>query len=319
MQRPEVLGIYARHYRCGLIEHAGIHLIRRSVRGVGTLRATAYSPEASRADWYQALADVPAGHVEVLTNAAAPPGAAGPVSAPDLHSFVIDLRQGRDALFASFRPQARKLIRRGLRLGASVRCTQDMADLAAFHAVLLRVTRGGLTYEAPALDLLAALLGSGFGRLYVLEHEGRIVGGQFLLVHRHAHAYVLAHDREACRGLTSSLLYWCVMQGEMEAGMPLLDLGTQSLSLHPGLVAAKSNFSPVLVPAYRYVLTPSRWRSAVDDGWRWLGQFLGRGAGAQGDKAARQVLGPSRRLARSIRTAFTMPRGTRPDAQTTAT
>jgi hypothetical protein len=58
------------------------------------------------------------------------------------------------------------------------------------------------------------------------------------------------------------------MQGEIEAGMPFNDMGAQSLVSHPSLTAAKRIFSPLLVPAYRYELTHSRWRAVLYDGWR---------------------------------------------------
>ncbi len=91
-----------------------------------------------------------------------------------------------------------------------------------------------------------------------------------MLVNRYSHGYVSVFDRHACGGLPGNLLYWGVIQGEIEAKMPFLDLGAQSLSTHPGITTAKLGFAPHLVPAYRYELAPSRWRATIDDAWRWL-------------------------------------------------
>jgi hypothetical protein len=206
----------------------------------------------------------------VATNDFAPTEAATLVSPPDLYSFVIDLRPGVEAVLASFRPSARKMIRRGQRAGMSVRSTREPHDLEKFNEVLLHVTRGGTTYEVPKLALLQALMRAGFGRLYVLEHQGRIVGGTLMVINRYAQCCLLAYDRVACGGLSGYVLYWGAIMGEIEAGVPFMDMGAQSLSRQPGLVEAKRSFYPFMLPAYRYEIQASRWRANIDDGMRWL-------------------------------------------------
>jgi hypothetical protein len=270
LQEPALLDLYARHYGWRPMEHGGVRVAGRSFPGIGLLRAKVYSPEAAGADWHRVLSALPAGHVEVMTNEALPRGVASPLSPPDLYSFIVDLRPGADGVFASFKPNTRKVIRRAQREGMTVRGPCDPGELPAFHEVLLRVTRGGQVYEAPDLALLQAILRAGFGRLYLLEYRGRLVGGLVVLVNRHAQGYLLAFDREASDGLTSYLLFWGAMKGEIEAGMPFLDLGAQSLSMHPGLTNAKRSFCPVLLPAYRYELKPSCWRAPLDGTVQWF-------------------------------------------------
>jgi hypothetical protein len=265
-QHPRFLDIYASHYGWRVLAHHGVLIFARSVPGLGLMRTQVYSPEAGGgAQWHRILRDLPAGRIEVMTNAPAPESLARPTSPPDLHSLIIDLRPGIDDLFASFESRTRKAIRRAEREGMTVGPARDLADLDAFHALLMRVTRGGTVYQAPDLSLLHAITRGGFSRLYVARHGGQIVGGAFLLTNRYSHGFVSCFDPQACGGLPGNLLYWGVIQGEIEAGMPFLDLGAQSLSQQPGLTMAKRSFSPFLLPAYRYELTPSPWRARVGD------------------------------------------------------
>lgn len=271
-QHPRFAEIHARHFGCEVVDHHGVLVYARRVPGLGLMRTQVYTPEAvAGANWHRILADLPTGRMDVLTNSPAPPGSmAAPASAPDLHSFVVDLRQGADRLYASFEPGVRKAIRRAERAGMTVRRGDEVRDLGRFHEVLMRVTRGGVVYGAPAAGMLHDLMRAGFGRLYVAEIGRDLVGGSFQLANRNSQGFVSVFDRHACDGLPGQLLYWGVMQGEMDAGMPFYDMGAQSLASQPGLTTAKSAFSPVLVPAYRYELTRSRWRATIYDAWRWM-------------------------------------------------
>lgn len=266
LQQPAFLELFARQFGWSVISHRRVHLIGRRVPGVGLIRAKVFSPEASAgAEWHRALEDLPAGHIEVMTNATPHGAAALPVSPSDLYSFVVDLRRGSDALFASFKAQTRNAIRRGLREGMRVQATQERSDLSKFYDVLQRVTRNGTLYDVPDLCLLRSIMDAGFGRLYVIGRSGETFGGMFLLTHVYSHAYLLAFDRKASNRLPGNLLYWGAMQGEIEAGVPFLDLGAQSLSEDPArLNFTKRGFSPYLVPAFRYQFTACRWRAKLD-------------------------------------------------------
>lgn len=269
LQHPPFLDMYARHFGWSVLEHHGVHIIGRRLPGLGLVRAKAYSPEGGAGgNWHGALQDLPTGRVEVMTNARAPEWFGTPSSPPDLHSLVVDLRGGADAVFARFEPRTRRAIYRGEKAGLAVRATDDRQDVARLYELLMRASGGGVHYEVTHLSLLEAILRTGFGRLYVIVFRGKIVGGTFQLVHRYSHGYLGTFDRQACDGLPGNLLYWGVMQGEIAAGIPFLDLGAQSLSLQPGLTLAKRSYSPYMLPAYRYEFTPSRWRAALDDAWR---------------------------------------------------
>lgn len=271
LQQARFTELYARHYGWSVVEQHGVLVMARKLPVIGSIRAKAFSPEAGAgANWHGILSDLHTGRIEVMTNVSAPPSVATPSSPLDLYSMVVDLRPGASGVFASFEPRVRNAIRRSQRENMTVRPADQARDLARFHEVLTRVTRSGVVYEAMALSLLQSILAEGFARLYVVEYRGQIVGGAFLLVNRHSHAYQVAFDRQACNGLPGNLLWWGAIQGEIEAGMPYLDLGAQSLSMQPALTLAKRGYSPCLVPAYRYEVVRSRWREAIADGWRWL-------------------------------------------------
>lgn len=270
-QHPRFLEIYASHYGWGVVAHHGVLIFARTVPGLGLMRTQVYSPEAGAgSDWHRILSDLPTGRIEVMTNRPAPEAVAMPTSPRDLHSMIIDLRPGAGELFAGFESRTRKAIRRAEREGMTVRLAQNEHDLERFHTVLLRVTRGGTVYQAPDLALLRAIMHAGFSRLYLALHGGEVVGGIFVLANRYAHGFVSAFDPQACGGLPGNLLYWGVIQGEIAAGVPFLDLGAQSLSQQPGLTMAKRSFSPYLVPAYRYEVAPSAWRAKLGDMLRGL-------------------------------------------------
>lgn len=270
-QHPRFVDVYARHFGWSVLVEHGVVVFARRVPGLGLLRTQVYAPEAGGgADWHRILTDLPTGRIEVMTNAPTPSSVATPVSPPDLHSFIVDLRAGGAALFEGLDTRTRKAIRKGERENLTVRVTDDLRDLARFREVLWRVTEGGVLYAAPDTGLLLAIMRAGFARLYVIEYNGQIVGGLVLLVNRYSHGYVSAFDRHACNGLPGHLLYWKAIEGEIAAGMPFLDLGAQRLSAHPGVTKVKLGFSPSLVPAYRYELAVSRWRASIGDAWRWL-------------------------------------------------
>lgn len=270
-QHPRFVEVYASYFGWTVLVEHGVVVFARRIPGLGLVRAQAYAPEAGGgADWHRMLATLPAGRVEVMTNAPTPASVARPVSPPDLHSFVIDLRVGVDVLYGRLDSRTRKAIRRGERENLTVRVSDEPADLMRFHEVLWRVTGGGVVYDAPDAALLLAIMRAGFARLYLMEHAGNLVGGLMLLVNRYAHGYVSAFDRHACNGLPGHLLYWRAIQGEVEARRPFLDLGAQRLSAHPGITKVKLGFAPHLLPAYRYELALSPWRASVVDAWGWL-------------------------------------------------
>ncbi len=276
-QHAPFLEIFARHHRASVVRHQGLLLIARRVRGIGMLRAQVLSPEAAGADeWSRCLDGLPVGQIEVITNRRATSASLRPTPPADMYSMVIDLRDGSEALLARFEPRARKAIRRGRAGGLRVLVAEDRVDVSRFHALLEHVSGQGRRYGVPALPLLTDLLESGHGRLYMALHRDRLVGGVFVLAHRYAHGLVSGFAPEQCGGLPGNVLYWETLVGEMARGMPFFDLGTQSLTVNPGITLAKRSYSPVLVPAFRYEIRPSPWRGALNATFQSLRQIAGR-------------------------------------------
>ena len=84
-----------------------------------------------------------------------------------------------------------------------------------------------------------------------------------MLTNRYSHGFVSCVAPQACGGLPGNLLYWGVIQGEIEAGIPFLDLGAQSLSQQPGLTMAKRSFSPPCNSEPLLSFDLARWQSSV--------------------------------------------------------
>lgn len=262
-QHRPLLEVYARHYGHEVVDAHGVLTVVKRLPVFGALRAQVYSPEASAgADWSARLADLPVGELVVMSNQ--PAGPTWQASATDdLVSMVIDLRGDPDAMWARFEQRARTAARKGERAGVEIVTTHDLADLAAFHAVVLRLSEGGTRFPVADLGLLQALLAGGHGSLYLARQGEVVLGGCMVLRHRYAHALLSGFDVAASGGLPSTHLYVQVMLREQALGMPYLDFGPHNVREHGHLVLAKRAFRPLIVPAYRYVQRGAGWRPGL--------------------------------------------------------
>ncbi len=265
-QHRRFVEIYARHYHAEIVSHHGLLLIARKLPILGILHAQLLSPEAANErPWHHLLADLPAGRVEILTNRRAVETDILPTAIPDFYSMVVDLRACNEAaLFARLERRTQKAIRRASKAGMQTHLAEGAREVREFHALLERVTGRGRRYGVPPLTLLIALQSAELGRLYVARYGGRTVGGIFIVARQYSHGLAAGFDAAACGGLPGNLLYWDTMRKEMTRGMPLFDLGMQSLSGNAGLTFAKRAYAPKLVPAFRYQLGLSAWRDRLD-------------------------------------------------------
>lgn len=276
-QHRPLLEIYARHYRHRVIDVDGVLAVVKHLPGLGPLRAQVYSPEANAgASWSQRLSDLPVGELVVMSNQPAQGHWPAPVD-PDLVSLVIDLRGRPDALFSRFEKRARSANRKGERAGMEILPSDDGDDLAAFHAVLMRLSVGGSRFPVPPLTLLSALLSARHATLYLARMGGLILGGCVVLRHRYTHALVSCFDSQACGGLPSTNLYVQTMLHEQAHGIPFLDLGPHNVQTQAGLFHAKRAFSPLIVPAYRYTRPGAGWRPWLLAAGRQARRLTGRG------------------------------------------
>lgn len=266
-QHRPFLEIVARHYRIGIIERAGVLMLARNYPILGALSARLNGPEASgHPEWQTLIGQGDCGSIDVLTNRPITNGRAQLDSPPDLTTLLVDLRDGEQPTFNRMQSRCRKAVRHAQRGGLEIRQGTSDTDLAAFHARLLDVIRGGKVFPAPPIELLGQILAGGFGELHLAVLRGEVVGGGFVLRHRYAHGLALCLDPKIADGLSSNLLYWEAIRSAAAQGLPFFDLGTHSLSELPQLTMAKRAFSPLMVPAYRYTVTERRWRKALTRG-----------------------------------------------------
>lgn len=263
-QSAALLAVCERHYGWKARNWSGVRGLARHLPLVGDLRARVFGPEASvGAAWAERLAVAPAGCIDVMTNVSVTDDRFECVSPPDLVSMLVNLDGGRDALFERFEGRARKAVRRAQREGLEVTCHAHAREVRPFHELLMRLTGGGQLYEVPPLPLLELLHEAGLARLHVARWQGVTIGGICVIGNVVAHGYVSGFDAAACNGLPGSLLYWETMSAEAEGGCRWFDLGAQSPSGQPGLALAKRAYSPVHVPAFRYMVKPTTTRAAL--------------------------------------------------------
>ncbi|MCQ9376820.1 GNAT family N-acetyltransferase [Methyloversatilis sp. XJ19-49] len=262
-QDPRFLDLLAAHYDWRREVWSGVNALGRPLPGLGALRAKVWNPEVCGDDWCKALLEAPVGYFDVMSNFAVQVPGVRCISSPDLMSMLVDLSGGADAIFERMESRARKGIRHALREGLTSACSASADDLTALHALLLRVTDGGRKYEVPPLPLLQALQAAGLSRTYVARWGGQVVGGGVCLGTTISHGFVSGFDAAACKGLPGTLLYYDLLVAEGALGATHFDLGAQSVQDHPGLALAKRAYSPIQIPAYRYLIEPRSARARL--------------------------------------------------------
>lgn len=259
-QHRPLLEVYANHYGHQVVEVDGILVVVRKMPGLGAMRAQCYSPEAKAgAEWSSRLQHMNVGELVVMSNQPAGPVWPETVDS-ELVSMVIDLRGDAAAMLARFEQRARTAARKGEKAGVTIEETASSDDVAAFHAVVTRLSDGGQRFPLTPLPLIQTLIDAGHGTLYLARQGDLVLGGCVVLRHRYAHALLSGFDSRACGGLPSTHLYVQIMLSEQQRGIPYLDFGPHNVRLHGSLVLAKRAFKPLIVPAYRYERPGIGWR-----------------------------------------------------------
>lgn len=264
LQNPELLSVYAQHYHWEVHEHHGILIVVKRLPGVGILKAQVFSPESCLSGWSEQLLSLPAGSIVVQSNHAQDLPV---VSRDDTYSFILDLQPDEEMLFQRMQKRSRKAIRKATKEGLTTHKACEYREVRQFYELANRVTKNGSLYHVPPLTLLEALLESGHGHLYLGYLENNLVGGIYVLSDHYAHGLLSAYDTELASGIPSNMLLWHTLLEEKRRGIPFFDFGAQSLDEHPQLTLFKRSFSPTLVPAFRYQVYPSKWRSMANRAW----------------------------------------------------
>jgi CelD/BcsL family acetyltransferase involved in cellulose biosynthesis len=172
-------------------------------------------------------------------------------------THLVDLTVGFDRLYEEhFAVQRRQRTRRAERLGVTVRRTRDEADVQAyfdiFRAKLEGFGRDNLYPEALYKALFAR--GGDSVRLYIADHDGRVIGGHFNFHYKDtviAWYGVVAKEHERLQAGT--LLYTECMRAACDEGYTTYNLGA-SLGKR-SLIHFKESLGGV---AHRYPVHVSR-------------------------------------------------------------
>jgi len=150
--------------------------------------------------------------------------------------------------------------------GVTFRETGTSDDLRAFYGLYLRVMRRHRTLPRSLrmLDLSRRLLGpSGNYRLFVVEHEGRVIGATVCYALGETVDLIYSASDDAARELRPNhALWWGVLKWSAENGFRFLDLG-YAIAGGP-LSRFKQQFLAEPVEEYRYDYDPTGRSGRID-------------------------------------------------------
>jgi CelD/BcsL family acetyltransferase involved in cellulose biosynthesis len=146
-----------------------------------------------------------------------------------LQTHLIDLAGGFDSLWQhTIERQRQKRTRRAERMGVKVRRSNSSRDLRNYYEIYSdRIDQWGSSIRYPE-NLFAMLLerGGDSVRLYVAEHEGRVVGGHFNFYYkRTVTAWMGVTTRESNPLQAGTLLYVRCLRDACDEGFELYNLG----------------------------------------------------------------------------------------------
>lgn len=169
-------------------------------------------------------------------------------------TFWLDLSQGRDAVWSRLDKQWRYGVSRAKRAHVSVTRTRSEADLEAFFALCVYVSRRKGFQLPGSLALMRALLaadrrGAVEAQLFVASHRDRLGAGVFLLRCGHSVHYIWGGmDRELSAHRVGEAVHWAAIEWALAEGCTLYDLEGASVTKNPGTYAFKKKMGGDAVP-----------------------------------------------------------------------
>jgi len=172
---------------------------------------------------------------------------------------VVDLRQGREAVWEGMKGRARTAVRKAEKSGVTTRPAERDGDLEAYYD-LHRETcaRNGIAphphayFNAVWRDFLTA------GRALILlaEREGRVIAAENFGVYKNAAIYWTgAALKEGLAFEANSALQWAAIQRMIEAGLEWYETGEAfpgaNVGKLKGLDEFKKSFGGELYPYYK--------------------------------------------------------------------
>lgn len=181
----------------------------------------------------------------------------GLVERPKHPTWITPLPRDPEELRSEWRSSAKNLYRsvnKAEKAGMRVRESGSEADLRSFYRLYLATMKAHHSLPRRYLQLQRAreLLGPrGVFRLFVVEHEGRVVaGGVFHAFNGTIELHYNASDARALNLRPNHALYWHVIRWAIDQGLERFDWGEAK----PGtsLESFKAQWSAERTPEYRY-------------------------------------------------------------------
>ena len=174
---------------------------------------------------------------------ATPPGRALP---PRTQTAVLDIAQGKDALWSALDSQWRYGVGRAERLGVTVERSKSANDLRDFFS-LCETTSRQKRFDLPgSLALLEALVngrsdGEVSMELFVARVESRLAAGAAIFrCGMRVHYFWGATDRDLSRFRAGEAVQWAVIEWACKQGMRSYDLEGLDRAANPGTYAFKA-------------------------------------------------------------------------------
>lgn len=171
------------------------------------------------------------------------PSAGRPIGS-DVRTIWIDLTEGAEAAFARLETKRRREVRHAAKEGVVVAETRNPADIDAFVALCLAISKAkNFVLELNVLMIARLLQGSGFNagaRLFLAKHKGRVLAGALvLIVGRRWHYFWGGSVRGAGRLRAGEAVQWAVIEAAIAAGGTCYDLEGIDDASNPGTATFK--------------------------------------------------------------------------------
>ncbi len=156
-------------------------------------------------------------------------------------THLLDLPEDEEALWSSYKGSVRTDVRKARAADVTVRPAHTDGDIGAFYAIY-RATMDRFGSAAKPRRLVADLVGSSIGVLFLAEREGVPIAGLLLLVFgKTATVWMAASQPEERRHAPNHLLYHTALTWAMARGHTRADFGA-SPPENTGLVKFKESF-----------------------------------------------------------------------------
>jgi len=185
-------------------------------------------------------------------------------------TWVVDLRAGKDAIWAAMEGRARTAVRKAEKAGVAVR-QATASDLDVYYGLHVETYRRTGVEPHPRAYFQAIwerLLSPGLARVWIAELNGRAIAAENFALYKNAALYWTGASNSA--GLeveAGSLLQWTAMQSMSAAGIQWYETGEgfpQALSgKAKGLNDFKKSFGGQLYPFYKGRMAAGGWNGRL--------------------------------------------------------